>query len=296
MSSPELAPVSADAAVVADGTSSSEANAMPELPDVEVFRRRLRGKAYGKRITTATLRAPRLARNGSAASIKKGLEGNRFRGSRRHGKNLLIRLDRGGWLLLHFGMSGSLEPFGERDAEPGHTRMRIDFGDGTSLAYTSIRMLGRIDLVNSPKEFVASRSLGPDALDRRFDLGAFEAICERAGTKRIKALMMDQSLIAGIGNIYADEILFRARVHPSTPRNELSKRQLGGVFRSLKTVLGAAIEHGAGSEDFVERLPPGFLLPERRRKGQCPRCGTPLETLTLSGRKTYYCPRCQHKR
>jgi formamidopyrimidine-DNA glycosylase len=237
----------------------------------------------------------------SGAELKTALAGNQFLSSRRHGKHLLVKLERSGWLMLHFGLTGALELFDRRDEEPKYTRMRVDFIDGGSLAYTSVRMLGRIGLTEDPGKFLRDRAVGLDVLDRRFDIKPFMNIfseAEQRGSrlkKPIKAILMDQSLMAGIGNIYSDEILFQARVYPLTPGEALTAEQLKTIFRSIGRVLRTAIDCRAGSERFVERLPRGYLLRQRNRGGECPRCATNFETYKLAGRTGYYCPRCQKR-
>ena len=116
-----------------------------------------------------------------------------------------------------------------------------------------------------------------------------------AGTKRsIKTALMDQRTIAGIGNIFSDEILFQARIDPSLPTDALSASERERLFLQMRKVLESAIDCGAGSEQFVERMPGGSLLPERKKGGRCPRCGSPLKIFKLGGRTAYCCPKCQN--
>jgi formamidopyrimidine-DNA glycosylase len=270
---------------------------MPELPDVELFRRQSR-RAFGRRIARVVLDAPRLLDGISSADLAAALEGNRFVSSRRHGKHLFIGLERNGWLALHFGMTGTLVPLANSAEAPQYTRMRVDFTDGGALAYTSVRLLGRIGLTDEVRRFVAERGLGIDVLDRRFDARTFERMLAKRKGRRglgtpIKAILMDQSLMAGIGNIYSDEILYQARVHPLTPANHLTAAQVEAVFRSVRRVLRTAIERRADSAHLGVRLPCGFLLRVRGPDGHCPRCRENLATFRLGGRTGYYCPRCQ---
>ena len=136
-----------------------------------------------------------------------------------------MRLARDGWLTLHFGMTGDL-----RYLEPGgddvrYDRVRLDFGNGR-LAYVNRRMLGRVGLADDADAFIAAEELGPDALDPAFDLAALAAALD--GRRDVKTVLMDQSVVAGIGNIYADEILFQARLHPKTPGRTLSQAKRTG--------------------------------------------------------------------
>jgi formamidopyrimidine-DNA glycosylase len=273
---------------------------MPELPDVELFRRRSR-RAFQMGIVRVAFNAPRLLDGVSRAGLVAALEGNRFVSSRRHGKHLFLGLERNGWLALHFGMTGTLVLLASGAGAPQYTRMHIGFGDGGGLVYTSMRLLGRIGLTDDVRAFVVERGLGPDALDRKFDKQAFERILagrkdRRAHGTPIKTILMDQSLVAGVGNIYADEILYQARVHPLAPAKSLMPAQVRAVYRNVRRVLETAIECRADSEHLAERLPRGFLLRVRGPDGRCPRCCRSLAPFKLAGRTGYYCPGCQPMR
>lgn len=265
---------------------------MPELPDVERFKRDLEDHALARTIQRVTVNDARILGDLPPAAFVAGLEGNRLETSRRHGKHLLVQLARGGWLTLHFGMTGSLAWFGDLADDPPYDRVRLDFAGGGHLAYVNRRMLGRVGLADDADGFVRAEGLGPDALDPALDLAAFAQAIE--GRRRdVKAVLMDQALLAGIGNLYADEILFQARLHPRTPIAALSERQRAELFRQIKAVLATAIDCGAGAEQLLDCLPATYLLPHRRKDGRCPRCGAPLATHRSAGRTSYFCPRCQ---
>jgi formamidopyrimidine-DNA glycosylase len=153
-------------------------------------------------------------------------------------------------------------------------------------------MLGHVGLAKDAEAFIAGEKLGPDALDPKLDLAAFTATLG-SGRRALKAALMDQSAVAGIGNIFADEILFQARLHPETKLGALSDAERKRLFEETRKVLQAAIKFGAGAEQFEERLPEGFNIPQRREGGRCPRCGTAIENLKIGGRTSYLCPNCQ---
>lgn len=266
---------------------------MPELPDVEGFKRVLIRSALRKTINRVVVSDARILGNLSARVLESRLQGARLLAGRRHGKHLMASIDRGGWLVLHFGMTGGLHFVRDLDEEPPFTRVRLDFDKDGCLAYTNKRMIGRVGLVEDAADFIADEKLGTDALDRRLDFPAFkEAVL---GTKRdVKSVLMDQQIIAGIGNIYSDEILFQARVNPATRIDKLTASELKRVFLEMRRVLKTAIAHGAGSEQFVERMPKGALLPERRKGGCCPRCRSRLKVFKVGGRTAYCCPACQN--
>lgn len=260
---------------------------MPELPDVEVFKRYLDATALHQTIAGSTVSETRILSGVSKAALAEHLKGQALEETRRHGKHLFARAGRAGWLRLHFGMSGFLRYFKRGDKRPAHVRFRIDFDNGCHLAYDCRRLLGEVGWVSSPRAFVQATGLGPDAL-RDLDGGRFrELMAERRGT--LKGALMDQHFIAGIGNVYADEILFQARLHPRTAVGDLAGKDLGHLFGALETVLGDAIAARADPE----KLPDGYLTPRRGKDGECPRCGGALEKIAVSGRRGYVCPHCQ---
>jgi len=264
---------------------------MPELPDVEIYKRYLDAHALRRTIVDVAVNDVRILGDLPADAFVVRLRGNRFEESRRHGKHLLVRLQRGGWLTLHFGMTGNLVYFRKGEDDPPYDRVRFDF-EGSHLAYVNRRMLGRVGLADDADAFIREEGLGPDALDPAFDLEALTRAI--SGRRRdVKSVLIDQALIAGIGNIYADEILFQARLHPKTPATSLDAEQRAALFRQIKAVLETAIERGAGAEQFLERLPEHYLLPHRDKGGRCPRCGSAIATLKSGGRTSYFCPRCQ---
>jgi formamidopyrimidine-DNA glycosylase len=154
-------------------------------------------------------------------------------------------------------MNGSLRHFEDGEDDPPYDRLCLDFADGHHLAYVNPRLLGRVGLAPDAAEFIAAERLGPDALDPRFDLAAFEPAL--AGRKRdVKSVLMDQKVVAGIGNIYSDEILFQARLHPRTRSDWLDASARKRLFGQIKEVLETAIACGAGAERLIDRLPSSF--------------------------------------
>jgi formamidopyrimidine-DNA glycosylase len=265
---------------------------MPELPDVEGFKRVLAKHGLRKTIGQVTVSDARILGKLSAQTFVSRLQGTKLVAARRHGKHLMANIDRGGWLTLHFGMTGALQFVKKCDEEPPFTRVRFDFANDGYLAYSNKRMLGRVGLVEDVDDYIADEKLGPDALDRRFDIDAFKTAVR--GLKRdVKSVLMDQEIVAGIGNIYSDEILFQARMNPAERIDKLTPGQLKRLFLEMRTVLKTAIARGAGSEQFVGRTPKSFLLPQRHKGGCCPRCRTLLKVFKLGGRTAYCCPRCQ---
>lgn len=265
---------------------------MPELPDVENYARYLKRTALHKKISGVEVGRARIVRGSSARKLARTLKGNRFKRARRHGKHLLVALDRKGWLDIHFGMTGRLAYFKHMQDDPKYDRLRLDFANGYHLAFESQRLLGGVRLLDDADAFIKDKQLGPDALAPSFRAEDFaERLSGRSG--QIKSALMDQSLIAGIGNVYSDEVLFQAKLHPRQPVKSLDRKELGKLFRAMRRVLKMAISHGAGTDDVANKIPKSYLLAHRKKGAACPRCGGRIATLKAGGRTAYYCPRCQ---
>jgi formamidopyrimidine-DNA glycosylase len=261
---------------------------MPELPEVETFKRYLDSTSLRQRITSLDVRDAYLLKRVSARELERQLKGRRFEKSRRHGKHLFVRVGDDLCLRLHFGMTGSLEYLNRDEHPPKTARVLFRFANNCRLAFDDQRKFGEIELINGVDEFLQTRGLGPDALDISFS--QFKAIF---GKHRgaVKAILLNQQLIAGIGNLYADEILFRARMHPATEADRLSNKDLKRLFRATRYVLEKAI---ALKTDF-NRLPKSWLLTHRGKRGRCPRCGRALKSATIGGRTSWFCAHCQKR-
>jgi len=265
---------------------------MPELPDVELLRRYVDETCKGRVIQQAAVHDPKMLSGIPSDAFAAKLKGARILAARRHGKHLLIQLAPVGWITMHFGLTGGLRHLAGKEPDPPYTRIRFDFADGHHLAYVNLRRLGAVGFAEDADGFIAAERLGPDVLDPRFDLAAFgQALSARR--RDIKSVLMDQAAMAGIGNIYSDEILFQAGIHPQTRADQLGTDARKHLFKELKHVLETAVERGAGAELSAEALPPSFLLPQRKKGGRCPRCGGELHRAKFSSRTAYYCPHCQ---
>lgn len=261
---------------------------MPELPEVETIARALAPRLIGRRILEVRIFARRVAA-GRAASIAACLRGRVIKDLKRRGKYLMVELD-GAVLTIHLGMTGSLLWNGT----PGpHTRAEFIL-DGDRLLFDDLRQFGRIHAGLRPP--TSLERLGPEALD----ISAAELARRLANRKaRIKALLLDQRILAGLGNIYADEALFRAGIHPCAAPGRLAPERIRRLHRAIRQVLGEAIAAGGSSiSDYVDAdgRPGQFQFAHRvyRRTGEpCRRCGAPIERILVSQRGTHYCPRCQ---
>jgi formamidopyrimidine-DNA glycosylase len=261
---------------------------MPELPDVEVFRRLFEQKALNLEIAEVAVNSPEMLVGIEADAWRSKLVGSQFTETLRHGKHLLTALSGGAWVVWHFGMSGFFSVFARMDEEPPHDRVRIDFASGSRLGYSCQRKLGEVGLTPSPDTFLKEKGLGPDALDPSLDRSSFvRSLSTKRGT--IKSALMDQKLLAGVGNVYSDEILFQASVYPGARTSDLQEERLAAIHEAMRRVLQQAIDAGADPQ----AMPEGFLLPRRESDASCPRCGGSVEKKKFSGRSGFYCPSCQ---
>lgn len=186
-----------------------------------------------------------------------------------------------GCLMLHFGMTGFVKYFqAEGDKAPEHAHLLLDFRDGYRMAYVNARKLGELGWAEDVASFVEGRGLGPDALEVGYDelVGILEG---RRGT--LKGTLMNQELMAGLGNVYSDEILFRTGLHPRRTAGNLDEEAVKALYKDMRHVLEKAIQGRA--EDF----PSDFLLPHRGVGSECPRCGGTIRKIKVSGRPTYFC-------
>lgn len=264
---------------------------MPELPDVEAFKHYLDAISLHTSIVKTSVHDERILSGTSPQQLGRRLKHATLDGSRRHGKYLFAHISKSSWLLLHFGMTGALAYSGTEGELPRHTRVSLDFENGGRLAFVCQRLLGKLEVIDGVDAYIEDQGLGPDALDERLTPEwLFEQLSSRRGS--LKSGLMNQSLMAGIGNVYSDEILFHAKVHPGIPCNELSRKQVAHLLRVMQRVLRTAARHNAD----VERFPSSYLTRKREKGARCPRCESVLKTSALSGRTAYFCPACQKEK
>lgn len=266
---------------------------MPELPDVEKLKLCFDGNARGREVVHVDVRAPRMLRDVSPQRFAERVSGRRFGKSLRHGKWLLVELESDSWVAFHFGMTGRLDAVTD-GALPKYTRVLFDFADGTRLAYVNQRMIGALRLAGTPEGFARARGLGPDALDPSLDEAT---LATRLGAHggQVKAVLMDQGVVAGIGNLTADEILFHARLHPRTPMTSLSDIDRRNLAHTVRLVLSTLVATGSGSGSAGPGLPGDYLLRARHDGAPCPHCSGTVQHIRAAGRTSYFCPACQRE-
>lgn len=274
---------------------------MPELPEVETVRRRLEPVLLGRRLDRVEIFDPRLVRPLEPLQVAAELEGERVASLERRGKYLLVRFESGRVLLIHLRMTGSLRygPSGSLRDEP-HCRAVVKLDDGSDIVYRDVRRFGTW-LVLEPAELepYLGERLGVEPLGRSFT--ARQLAARLAGRRTpLKAALLDQRTLAGLGNVYADEALWRARLHPLTPAGEVADaRRAGALTRGIKTALRVGIaRQGATLRDYAQPDGGAGRMQEELkvygRAGEpCERCGTPIEKIRVAGRGTWFCPRCQ---
>lgn len=255
---------------------------MPELPEVETYKRIIETTCLMKRIIRIEISNTKILQQISPNIIIKQLFNNMILKVDRHGKYLFLKTKSNQWLVLHFGMTGYVTYFNSKEESSSHIRLLVEFENGYHLAYHNQRLFGKIWLINNKGYFIKKLHIGQDALQMTVD--NFSDII-RNHKMMIKSLLMNQSLIAGIGNIYADEILFQSNVHPKTLCHRLSKTKRRNIYHNMIDILQTAIDARA---DF-SLYPVSFLIPYREKNGMCPKDGRPLQAIKINGRTSYFC-------
>jgi formamidopyrimidine-DNA glycosylase len=271
---------------------------VPELPEVETVVRDLHRLLVGRRI--ARVWVGRLALRKPWRRVWRGRVARRVETARRRGKWIVLDLDGGGRLVFHLGMTGQLTVVGAGAPIQDHTHLIFDLDDGrTQLRYRDVRRFGSVTLFSDEKDlerFFMASGLGPEPF------GLDPAYWRRrlAGARRnLKAVLLDQTVVAGVGNIYADEALFEARLHPGRIAATLDARGAAHLRRAVEKVLNLAIKRrGSSIRDYVGAAGrKGAMQNEFRVYGRtgepCPRCGGAIERVRLAGRSTHFCPTCQ---
>jgi len=258
---------------------------VPELPEVEAYRRFFAEHAAGRTVWAVDVLDPAIVRNATPGEVGSALAGRRFEEPGRHGKWLVCPAQ-GPALLFHFGMTGDLVWSGDEPHRHRHDRLVLVFEEG-ELRYRNMRRLGGVWLAQDHDELKAVLGgLGPDALG--VERGEFlELLSRRRGG--VKAVLMDQRLVAGIGNLVADEILWQARIHPRHRVDDLDANDRARLFRTMRRVLGPAVE----DLDYLQTRKRWLSRVRGQPGARCPRCGTALSRTVVAGRTTYFCPSCQ---
>jgi formamidopyrimidine-DNA glycosylase len=273
---------------------------MPELPEVETIRLALEPHVVGRTFGQVEISDPRLVRPFEPLAVAAELEGERVAALERRGKYLIVRFESGRALLIHLRMTGSLRHAarGTLDNDP-YRRAVVNLDDGADVAYRDVRRFGTWHLLE-PGELddYLGRRLGGEPLARTFTA---KRLAERLANRRapLKAALLDQRTVAGLGNIYVDEALWRAQLHPLREAGSLDAEELQRLTKAIRAALRAGLaRQGASLRDYSTPDGRRGRAQERfrvyAREGEpCPRCGTPVDKIRVGGRGTWYCPTCQ---
>ena len=273
---------------------------MPELPEVETVRRGLEKQIVGKTIESVKVTYPKLVRTG-LEDFQLLLPGQSVQAMRRRGKYLIFELT-GGLVISHLRMEGKYFLFSDQVPTNKHFHAFFTFTDGTTLVYQDVRKFGTMEYLPKSQEatYFLSKKLGPEPTKETFKLAPFERTLVKSH-RPIKSYLLDQSLVAGLGNIYADEVLWAAKVHPERRSDSLRPAEIKRLHDQTIRILQEGIKHGGSTirtykntlgEDGTMQ---DFLQVYGREGELCSRCGSTIEKIKVGGRGSHYCPKCQKK-
>lgn len=274
---------------------------MPELPEVETVRRGLEKLILGKKIASLDIRYPKMIKT-DLDQFRKELPGQVIQSMGRRGKYLLFYLtDK--VLISHLRMEGKYFYYPDQVPERKHAHIFIQFEDGVTLVYEDVRKFGTMELL-APElldAYFASKKLGPEPTEEDFDLENFKVALKKS-KKPIKSHLLDQTLVAGLGNIYVDEVLWRAKVHPASPSQSLTRAEATAIHDQTIVVLCQAVEKGGSTiRTYTNAFGEDGTMQDFHqvydKAGQaCSRCGAVIEKFQLGGRGTHFCPKCQRRK
>lgn len=277
---------------------------MPELPEVETIRRQMERALKGKRVEGVEVRFSGRLLGVSKAAFEKAARGARFIGFGRRAKLLLLHLSNDRTIVAHLKMTGRFLLAGA-DGKPGkHVHAVFSLSDGKKLLWEDVRKFGYLKLFRTgelDEKLFAKEGYGPEPLDPKFTFRKFKMCLTAHPNKKVKPLLMEQACIAGIGNIYAEEALWEAKVHPARKAGDLSDAELRGIYRgALKTLRASIARRGTSADMYLDLYGrKGENVPNLKAYGRegepCRRCRTPIEKIRVAGRGTHFCPRCQKK-
>jgi formamidopyrimidine-DNA glycosylase len=271
------------------GTANGYRELVPELPDVEVYRHRFETATRRRSFENTEVADQQVLRGTDARALDRGLRGAHVAGTRRRGKTLYAVMRRPPHLRLHFGMTGDLLPVTNDDEVPRHTRIAFGLSGGRRLLFVDQRKLGQVGLVDDVDADIADHHLGPDVLD----LAPAELASLLQGSRGgLKALLTDQGQVAGLGNIYTDEVLFQARLDPRAPASGITDAGVRRLHRQVRRVVDRAVQADADPA----AMPRGWLLHRREEGARCSRGNGEIASFSVGGRRGYWCPACQEGR
>jgi len=279
---------------------------MPELPEVETIRIGLQRKIKNKQIKDVVINVDKIVKKPSLGEFITKIKGKKIKEVDRRGKYIIIHLDSKDKLIVHLGMTGLLiypydNKITEKEINPKHNHLIFTFTDDTQLVFNDVRRFGKIFLVSNIDEVESITRLGVEPLEDYFTEEVFIQVLNKKKNSKIKSFLMKQEFIAGLGNIYANEVLYRANIHPLRLISSLNKKEVRNLYQQIKLVLSEAVKfRGSTVADEAYRDTNGekgkFVkkLQVYARKGEpCIKCGNIIEVIRIEGRSTFFCPQCQ---
>ncbi|MEA2020761.1 MAG: DNA-formamidopyrimidine glycosylase family protein [Patescibacteria group bacterium] len=255
---------------------------MPELPDVEHFRRKFEETSLDKTIQKVEVKGKQMLKNISFKDLQHQLEGSHFVNTRRYGKFLFCKTSKDTWLVAHFGMTGNVVHFKKDKKLPKYAKL-IFYFPHSATALTSIRKLGEFSITNDPDQYIQERGFGPDALHTDFE-SFYNKVKDR--TAMIKSIFMNQHIISGIGNVYADEICYRLKLHPKTKVTKFGQEEWKKIYETMQHTLQKGI---------TNKIDSSWLAQHREDDAECPQCRGKVKRIVIGSRGTYFCPSCQNR-
>ena len=273
---------------------------MPELPEVETVRRGLERLVVGRKIVSVDVRVPKMIKTDLTA-FETDIIGQTFQSIGRRGKYLLLNLDRQ-VIISHLRMEGKYLIFEDEVPENKHFHTFFKLDNGSTLVYQDVRKFGTMELMAKSQvaAYFQKRKLGPEPTKEDFDVAEFTRKLS-ASKKLIKLYLLDQTLVAGLGNIYVDEVLWAAKIHPERQANSLQKAEINLLHDEIILILQLGIEKGGTTIRTYQNAfgengsMQDYLQVYGKTDGPCPRCATPIEKIKVGGRGTHFCPACQKR-
>ena len=272
---------------------------MPELPEVDQVRKTLAPHVVGKKIKTVEIRLPRLIQYPSAQEFAEKLAGKTIQSIERRGKYLRLNVGKDIYILVHLRMTGALLAVAKDAPEPDYAKIKFELTGPENLWFTDIRTFGTLYLIDhNDKRIEGYATLGPEPVGTGLTAGYLEKACAKK-IGAIKAVILDQKIVAGLGNIYADEALFAAGIMPTRQANNLTKEEYARLVKAMKKVIAQGIKnHGTTFRNYQDAEGHKgdnvrYLMVYSRKGEPCKVCGTTLEQIKVAGRGSVYCPHCQ---
>ena len=279
---------------------------MPELPEVETIRRDLQEKIKDKQIKNVIVNISKIIKKPSLEEFIAKVNDKKIKEIDRRGKYIIIHLDSRNKLIVHLGMTGLLiypydNKIAEKEINPKHNHLVFTFTDNTQLVFNDVRRFGKVYLISNINEIETLSKLGVEPLEDYFTEEVFIQILNKKKNSKIKSFLMKQEFIVGLGNIYANEVLYRSNIHPLRPVSSLNKKEIENLYQQIKLVLGEAVKlRGSTVADEAYRDTDGEKgkfakkLQIYARKGEpCIKCGHSIEVVRIEGRSSFICPQCQ---